>query len=340
MEIKGKLGPHLSKIKNKSGEYEVLQLLEGTLDTYDPEASEVPIKLLGYGEISIVFELLTEKSLNLAFKRLPLFETFEQVNQHIKGYNEYNRILEKQLGIYVPESDTAWVYADEDHKKITLYCIQSKLLADSIGNKIIHRVEDEELRIFTQLALREMKKIWEHNRSTPAEKLQIGLDGQISNWAIKDFDPSKPEITTTTSLIYLDTSTPMYRINGEDAMEGALFLKSAPSFLRWALKGLMAEVLDRYYDWREVLKDLVANFYKEQLPEKVPLMIATINEFLETEAADFNIKPLTEKEIKSYYKHDKFIWVLFQSMRKFDRFLQVKILRRKYDFYLPGKIKR
>jgi len=42
MEMKGKLGVYLSKIKNESGEFEILQLLEKTLDTNNPEKGEVP----------------------------------------------------------------------------------------------------------------------------------------------------------------------------------------------------------------------------------------------------------------------------------------------------------
>ncbi|MCP4760446.1 MAG: hypothetical protein GY870_01610, partial [archaeon] len=116
---------------------------------------------------------------------------------------------------------------------------------------------------------------------------------------------------------------------------------SAPSFLRWLVKWLfLEEVVDRYYEWRLVTIDLLANFYKEQMPEVIPALIETVNEFFSDEAKEFNIELLSLEELSTYYKHDKMIWVLFQNFRRFDRFLQTKILRQKYDFYLPGKIKR
>jgi len=34
---------------------EALKKLERSIDTYDPENGEVPIKVLGFGEISLVF---------------------------------------------------------------------------------------------------------------------------------------------------------------------------------------------------------------------------------------------------------------------------------------------
>ena len=342
MEMKGKLGVYLSKIKNESGEYEVLQLLEKSLDTNNPEKGEIPIKLLGFGEISLVFEILSEKTKNLAFKRLPIFDSEEQVEKHIKGYNEYNRLLNDDLHIEVPPSDAAWVYADKKKKKISLYCIQDKISQpDSIGNKIIHKVGIEDVKKLILVILRETKKVWKFNKDNIDKGIQIGLDGQISNWALKEFDENDPHVQIDSKLVYIDTSTPMYRINGEDAMEGILFLKSAPSFMRWILKlFFLDEVLDRYYDWRLVTIDLIANFHKEQLAEMIPDLLNVVNEFFASEATEFNIKPITLKEIDKYYKNDKMIWVIFQNFRRFDRFLKTKIFRKKYDFYLPDKIKR
>ena len=339
-ELKGKLGIYLSKIRNESGEFEVLQLLENTLDVSHPEQGEVPIKILGFGEISLVFEVLHDNLQNLAFKRLPIFESEGQVIRHIDAYNEYNRLLQDFLGIQVPRSDTTWVYTDEKKSKISLYCIQDKVDPRSIGNKVIHALPVKDLLLFIRIVLSQMKKVWDHNLSNPKEKLQIGLDGQISNWSVVGFDPTNPEINSETQVVYIDTSTPMYRINGEDAMEGKLFLKSAPSFLRWVLKPLLQEVLDRYYNWRDVVIDMIANFYKEHLTNRIPDIIIEVNRFFATEAVSHNISPLSIKEVRRYYKHDKFIWVLFQQLRKLDRFLKTKILRKRYDFYLPPKIKR
>ena len=341
MEMKGKLGVYLSKIKNESGEFEILQLLEKTLDTNNPEKGEVPIKLLGFGEISLVFEILSEKTNNLAFKRLPIFDSEEQVEKHIAGFKKYIELLNSELNIKTPAEDSVWVYTDEKKKKISLYCIQKKVNPSAIGNKVIHNLKIEGIRKLILLILREMKNVWKFNQENLEKGIQIGLDGQISNWVVEGYDKDNPTIKDDNELLYVDTSTPMYRINGEDAMEGTLFLKSAPSFLRWILKlFFLKEVLDRYYDWREVVIDLIANFYKEQLPEIIPDLLETVNEFFAAEAEEFKIAPITLKEINKYYKNDKMIWVLFQNFRRFDRFLKTKILRKKYDFYLPDKIKR
>ena len=50
--------------------------------------------------------------------------------------------------------------------------------------------------------------------------------------------------------------------------------------------------------------------------------------------------PITEKEVRSYYREDALIWILYLNMRKVDRFLRTRILRKGYPYILPGKIKR
>jgi len=49
---------------------------------------------------------------------------------------------------------------------------------------------------------------------------------------------------------------------------------------------------------------------------------------------------ITLKEIEKYYKEDKFNWQLFLSVRRMDRFLNTKLLGKRYEFTLPGTIKR
>ncbi len=315
---------------------EILKKLERSIDIYNPEEGEVPINILGYGEISLVFELLNNPE-QIAYKRIPIFDNETQVERHIWAYNEYNRLLKEDVGLNLPEYDVAW-FKDEDGK-IQFYCVQEKFPAESVGNKVIHKLSDQDIKTLILLVMREMKKVWDYSKSH--NTIDLGLDGQISNFAIIGFDPNNPKVDLDTKLIYFDTSTPMFRVDGKEAMEAVLFLKSAPSFLRWLLKALfLEETVGRYYDWRKVTIDLVANFFKEQKPELIPELINLVNKFFKEEAIDFDIEPLTLEEVKKYYKSDSNMWVIFQSVRRFDRFLKTKVFKKKYDFYLPGKIER
>jgi hypothetical protein len=189
------------------------------------------------------------------------------------------------------------------------------------------------------LVLHELKKVWIYNAANPKEAL--GIDGQISNWAITGFDSEKPAIENSTKLLYFDTSTPMMKKAGVEQLDPELFLRSAPSFMLWLIRWLFLEgVMTRYYDARLVTTDLIANFYKEQRPELVPGLVKAANDFFADEGASLSIKPLTEKEIKSYYKEDAIIWIVFLALRRFDRWLHKYILRKPYVYILPGNIKR
>ena len=315
---------------------DMLKKLERSIDTLNPEGGQVPINILGYGEISLVFELVNDPE-KLAYKRIPIFDDEKQVKRHIWAYNEYNRILQKDIGLNLPDYDVAW-FKDEEGK-IQFYCVQEKFPSESVGNNVIHQLSDQDIITLILLVMREMKKVWDYSKNH--NTLDLGLDGQISNFAIIGFDPNNPKVDLNTKLMYFDTSTPMFRVNGNEAMEAVLFLKSAPSFLRWLLKALfLEETVGRYYDWRKVTIDLVANFFKEQKPELIPELINLVNKFFEEEASDFEIEPLNLEEIKDYYKSDASMWVIFQKVRRFDRFLKTKVFKKRYEFYLPEEIKR
>jgi hypothetical protein len=182
-------------------------------------------------------------------------------------------------------------------------------------------------------------KVWAFNQRQ--DQIEVGIDGQISNWAIADFDPAHPTLPSHFDLIYIDTSTPLFRVDGEEQLEAELFLRSAPSFLAWALRLLFLEdVIGRYYDFRRVVIDLIANFYKEQRAELIPALVALANDFFAHEAAALDLKPITQKEVDSYYREDALIWRLYQGARRLDRWLHTRILHKPYPYILPGPVQR
>jgi len=63
-------------------------------------------------------------------------------------------------------------------------------------------------------------------------------------------------------------------------------------------------------------------------------------DFFEEEARKLDTAPITQKEVLSYYREDALIWRLYLNLRKLDRFLHTRILRKPYVYILPGKIKR
>jgi len=323
------------------GELEIdvgmLEEFERGLDPRYPERSRIPARVLGYGEISTVFEIQAEGMEGYAFKRLPIFNDRDEIAPYLASYEEYNRILEEEIGISPPPYGSAEFTSTSGRP--VFYIVQEQLPAPSIGNQAIHALPRDEVPLLVRVILRELKKVWDFNREH--EDLEVAIDGQISNWSIVSFDPGSPHVSEDTRFLYMDTSTPLFRVEGTEQLDPELFLRSAPSFLVWIIRLLFLEdVMTRYYDFRLVTIDLIANFYKEQKAELIPSLVETANSFFAEEAANLDIEPITEKDVASYYREDALIWTLYLALRKFDRFLRNRLLRREYPYILPGKIKR
>jgi len=318
-------------------DFDMLQEFELGLDTYHPEQSKVPCKVLGYGEMSTVFEIHQETFEGLAFKRMSIFETDAELSDYATIYHEYNRLLEEEIGVHLPVH--GYAAFQNQHKRPIFYIIQTKLPSPAIGNKAMHLLPENETLILFECVIRELSKIWMFNQSH-TDKM-IGLDGQVSNWVIQDFDPMQPVMEADACLAYLDTSSPLLRINGKEQMDPELYLRPAPSFLVWILRILyLKDVVNRYYDLRSVVIDLLANCCKEQKPELIPDLVVMANDYFAKEATDLEVETIGEKEVFSYYKEDAQIWSLYLGMRRIDRGIHRHILRRPYPYVLPGKVKR
>lgn len=327
-------------LQNPAGyqvDLDALRAFERGLDPRQPEQSRIPARVLGYGEISTVFEIDADGLRGLAFKRLPIFYTQAELAAYRVAFDEYNRLLTGEIDICMPPHGYAFFPGDAGRP--IFYIIQGKEPSASIGHRAIHLLPREEIPVLLERLLKELRKVWDYNRGQ--DRLQVAIDGQISNWAIANFDLEHPTLADDVSFVYTDTSTPLFRIRGEEQLDPELFLRSAPSFLRWVLRLLFLEdVLNRYYDFHLVVVDVIANFYKEQRPELIPGLVSAANDFFSGAGADLNVAPFNEKEIRDYYREDALIWSLYLSMRRVDRFLHTRILQRDYPYILPGKVKR
>lgn len=317
---------------------QLLREFEKGLDPRFLERSEPPARVLGYGEMSTVLEIGTGSERDLAYKRLPMFKTEQEAKSYEALCKEYVTVLQERIGLRVVPSDTIR-FVDEERGRVVVYIVQQKLLSEAIGHKAIHRISPDDVAKLIRAVLRETRKVFDFNKEHPGE-LEVGFDGQISNWAIVGLDPQTPELGEEVELVYFDTSTPLVRKNGQEQLDPELFLRSAPSFLVWIIRLLFLEdVMTRYYDFRRVVVDLIANFFKEQRSDLIPAVIDTVNEFLSSEARESDFKPIAVKEVRAYYREDAWIWRIYLAFRRIDRFLH-RLLGKDYPYVLPGKIKR
>lgn len=313
----------------------LLQQFEAGLDPFNPGLSKISAQIIGYGEMSTIFVINHPGQENIAYKRMPIFRSPDEMENYERLFVEYNARL-KDIGLNIPVYAAARVIPEKGNRVI--YIAQERFPAASIGNAVIHRLDENSVRLLFLRVLRELKKVFAWNREQSA--LTFGIDGQISNWAVQDYQEGEP-VTEDTELFYIDTSTPLMRKDGVEQLNPELFLRSTPSFLVWLIRMFFLKgVMTRYYDFRLVTIDLIANFYKEQRPEYIPMLIETANKFFAGEGAPFGIAPITEKQIVSYYREDATIWRVYLAFRKLDRFLHRHIFNEPYVYILPGKIKR
>ena len=317
---------------------ELLRRFEQKLDPEFPERCEIPTRVLGYGEISTVLEIGQGPAANLAYKRMSMFKTEPEAERYEILYKEYIQALQERVGLPVVPSAIVRL-VDADSGRIVVYIIQEKLPAETIGHKVIHHIHRDDAERLILTVLRQIATVFDFNRRYKG-RLEIGFDAQISNWAVVDFDPAVPALNEEIKLLYFDTSAPLLRKNGQEQLNSELFLRCAPSFLAPVLRLLFLEdVLTRYYDMRQVTIDLLANFYKEQRSDLVPVLVDAVNRFFATEIERGGFKPVTVKEVRSYYRQDAWIWRLYLTFRKVDRALY-RVLGKHYPYILPGKIKR
>jgi len=286
----------------------------------DLDESKIPASVIGYGEISTVFKIQGDDQ--NAYKRLPLFDNHKAAENYAQIYNSYCDYL-KQIGLNLPEDST--VIFKQENRPVVLYIVQRIHDPTKFAHKRIKTYDEQKFVELLQNICTEIEKIWNYNLINKP-KIEVALDGQLSNWVLDK----------NNKIFYIDTSTPLFKLDETEQLNPELILKTAPSFLRWILRlFFLKDVMNRYYDRRLVYLDLIANLYKEQRQDLIPVAIKTINEYLKNDENPFNII-----EIEKYYKEDKLIWTLFLAFRRFDRWLTTKILRRRYEFILPGKIKR
>ena len=151
----------------------------------------------------------------------------------------------------------------------------------------------------------------------------------------------QPELGSGQTLWYIDTSTPLVREDGRELLDVELLLRSLPAplvpLVRWLY---LDEILDRYYEVRRVLMDLLGNLLKERLEPLLGPGLERVNAVLAGRLAWLGAPPLTEREVRRYYRADARMWQVLLGLRRLDRFVRVRLLGRPYPFLLPERIER
>jgi hypothetical protein len=265
------------------------------------------IDVLGYGEISTVLRL-TVDGRPYACKRLPPFPE-SAIGPYREACTAYLVALGER-GVRTASSTIEIVQTGGDP---VIYCVQpieNVLLVDRLRTAGSDEVAALAHRLVSVIA--------------EAIDDRLGLDAQISNWAL---DPDG-------GFVYIDVTTPLIRDDaGDEMLDTDLFLASLPAFLRPVIRRfLLGEILGHYYDARAALLDLIGNLKKERLAGAITVFREAANRVVDP--------PITNKEIDRYYRNDAVMWEVLQQLRRTDRWWQRSVRRRSYPVLLPGKVDR
>jgi hypothetical protein len=283
--------------------------LERSVETALRTGDVSGLRLLGQGEISLVLGAGAgadpEPAPVWACKRLPPFATVTAADRYAATIDRYIAELTRR-GVAVLDTSVRRVPAA--HGGVVLYCVQPVLPTTELAVTIARHDAAAAAGLIAEI----VETAWRVIDTT------VGLDAQLSNWAVVDG-----------RLTYFDITTPMLRdADGVSELDTEIFLASLP----WALRSpvrrfVLPGILDRYHDPRTAALDLASNLLKEQLAELIPAALkATAGRFRPA---------LSEREVAADRRSDARTWAALQAVRRVDRTWQRRVRQRPYPFLLP-----
>ena len=269
------------------------------------------LAVLGYGEISLVVGWPADAPA-WACKRLPAFTDEAAAERYRDVLDRYLDVLAER-GV-TPVPSTFATVEGADGRRVG-YVVQPVLPAATLGPAVLRAAEPDPDHPVVQEVCR---------RIVGAVDDRVGLDGQLSNWAV----------SADGELTYLDVTTPLlFDAPGRLDLDLGLFLAAYPWLLRAPIGRFVAPgVAAAYREPRHVIVDLAANLVKERLEGWIPAVL---------EAVETVVEPaITSEEVHRHYRSDARLWEAMLRLRRADRWWQRHVRRRPYPFLLPGPIER
>ena len=308
---------------------ERLAAFERALDPARPTA-QAGVELLGWGEVSAVLGVPALPG--WVCKRMAGFRDEPAAERYLDVVRRY---VETLTGDGVRVVETRLVPLRVPRRRPVVYLLQPRLDPARLGHQLLRTVPDAVLAACLERALDVVLRVHRANRGRPGGRT-LGIDGQLSNW----YFPPGPAVGDPA---LLDVGTPFMRLHGRDELDVELFLAAVPPVARaWYRRQRAVErYLDDYFTPRRVLVDLLGNFHKEGRADRVPFAAACANRWLAAHAAELDdARPVEVDAIARYYARDAAQLELFLRARRLDRWLRTRLLRQRYDFVLPGPIRR
>jgi hypothetical protein len=304
---------------------DALARLESTLDPAAPEASGATV--IGYGEISVALQ--TEALPGRVVKRMSGFADEAMAGRHSALVEEYVAAL-RACGLAVVDTDV--VVVPREGRAPIVAVVQQRLPPDRLGHRLVHDVDDAALARMLTGILEAVRRVL---LSGTADDAALAVDAQLSNWWFEHLDRVGAD-----GPVLIDVGTPFVRRRGQLALDRELILAAAPRvvrpYFRW--DRTIEKYQEDYFDLRTAAVDMLANFHKEGCAPRLPCAVAAVNDWLAR--YEPSVAALTRDEVDRYYRSDARLLELYLRLRRADRLVHHRLLRRRYDFVLPGPVAR
>ena len=289
---------------------EELRELEMNVESALDQADESRLVVLGGGEISLVLGWPPADPA-FACKRLPVFPSPTRFDAYRKTLVDYLDAL-KENGVDVVETEL--IPIERGDGTVVGYAVQPVLPAETLGPAVLRAADPAAGHPLVDAIV---------ETAFAAIRPELGIDAQLSNWT---WDESR--------LLYLDVTTPMiWAPDGSPRLDLDLLVSSLPAISRVPVKRLLApRILDAYRHRRGVANDLLGNLIKERLDAWIPAFLKPVNRSLDL--------PISEQEVRDYYRSDARLWEWLLRIRRLDRAWQRHVRRRTYPLLLPHGVDR
>lgn len=264
---------------------------------------------LGHGEITLVLGWPAEQPV-IACKRLPVFPDGRSAAAWGTLIGEYVDRLDERGVRVVPWT---WRTTPASGGGVAGWVLQPVLEPASLATNLLAAQPDEADRVFAAIL----------DRVSAAVDDGLGLDAQLSNWALVDDE-----------LWYFDVTTPMLNdADGRPRMDLGVLTATLPAALRPVVRRFVAPgIVASYHRPRDVAVDLAGNLLKERLDPLVPVAVAVANRYVDPR--------ITVDEVRGYYRSDARTWEVLLRLRRADQWWQRRVRRRTYPFLLPEPTER
>lgn len=287
-------GAALGEVDLESLETEV----ERALDQRDHSS----LKIIGFGEISIALGYPAGAPTVVCKRAAPA--TAEQAAEYQHLVERYIAEL-TDLGIKVVPTSVRSVVRGDQH---VVYLVQHLLPSESIGHNVLAAADPTpDHPLLTAIG---------HSLGAASER--VSFDAQVTNWS---FDGEHVTL--------LDIGTPfMWDRDNNALLDPDPLARMLPAVIRPYVVKDVLRVMRRWQTPNGVATDLIANLYREGLPQWVEPATVALNRFLR---ANEQVDP---SDGLQFYEEDRKTFPRIKRLQRIERAWSEKVRRRPYGYFV------